>query len=432
MTAPAVVRPPAGLWSDRAFLGLNATQFLGAFNDNLFKQLVLLLCVDYEIRTKQNYQGLATILFAVPFIAFSGFAGYLSDRFSKPYIITLCKLAEIGIVAAGLLSFLSHTIEGPLFVLFLMGIHSAFFGPPKYGVLPELLRESNLPRANGSILMTTFLAIIFGFAAAGKIKDLAGDQLWLASSACLLVAVLGTLTSMLLRKLPPAQPSLRLKPSSLIIDRETVAMLQGNRSLLGVLLMSSVFWFVGGTVYPPAVNDLGKQQMHIGDAYTGYLAASTGVGIAIGCVAAGWLSQRQVRGWLVRVGAWGICASLSVISIPGSQLGGTLLGYGGTAAALVCVGFFAGLYSVPLQVYLQAATPAAQKGRIIAAMNLLNWIGIAGSGVVYMISAAIADKAGWPRSSLFVMAAVLLLPVAIFYRPPNLLMREPEEEVQAV
>lgn len=422
MDEPAADTRPADLWTDRAFLGLNATQFLGAFNDNLYKQLVLLLCVDYEKVTHVKYQGLATILFAVPFIAFSGFAGFLSDRFSKPYIITLCKVAEIAIVFVGLLSFLSHTIAVPLFVLFLMGTHSAFFGPPKYGVLPELLRETNLPRANGAILMTTFLAIIFGFAGAGKIKDISGDRLWLASTACLAVAVLGTLTSLLIRKIPPAQPDLKLKPSSLLIDRDTCRMLLANRPLLGVLIMSSAFWFVGGTVYPPAVNDLGKLQMKVGDASTGYLAASTGVGIALGCVAAGWLSRLQVRGWVVRLGAWGICVSLAVIAIPGSSLGGTLLGYAGTAAALVSVGFFAGLYSVPLQVYLQAAAPSEQKGRIIAAMNLLNWIGIAGSGVVYWIGAEIADAAGWPRSSLFAMAAVLLLPVALCYRPPNLTM----------
>src|SRR5690606_23623095 len=135
--------------------------FLGAFNDNLFKQLVLLLCVDLARNDPtQDQQGWAGVCFAVPFILFSGYAGFLSDRNSKRRIVVLAKVAEVLIMAMGLLAFLSGSLTALFVVLFLMGTQSAFFGPGKYGILPELLRDEDLPRANGIFLMTTFLAVI--------------------------------------------------------------------------------------------------------------------------------------------------------------------------------------------------------------------------------------------------------------------------------
>src|SRR5437588_3629762 len=200
------------LFRDRSFWGMTATQFLGAFNDNLFKQLVLLLAVGTgttlvvsgvaspadrdAARAGPDLQSLAMFCFALPFLLFSGIAGYLSERYSKRTIIVACKIAEIGIVLLGLTAFAIWNvtgIAGLLLVLFLMGTHSAFFGPPKWGILPELFAERDLPQANGVILMTTFLAIIFGTGLAGVLLDWFGiAQLWLASLACLAIAVLGT------------------------------------------------------------------------------------------------------------------------------------------------------------------------------------------------------------------------------------------------
>lgn len=458
-------RPP--LLQDRAFWGLNLTQFLGAFNDNLFKQLVMLLCVDQASRGGSDQQGLAMVLFAWPFIAFSGFAGFLSDRFSKRTIIVLCKVAELAIVLLGMIGFRSGSMPLLLGVLCLMGVHSAFFGPSKYGILPELLAQKDLPRANGSMLMATFLAIIFGLSAAGATKQLFPDALWIASLPCLVIAALGLLTSLLIRSTPVAHPQLRFEASALAIAPETRRLLFTNRSLLGVLLMSSVFWFVGGTVYPPAINAFGKDQLRLNDLQTGMMAASTGLGIAIGCIAAGILSRDRVRGWLVRAGAWGLTVSLAVLSLPGPGVDdvrneiraakalraataagalpapaaefpapvpdapapdtpewstfrrGSLLGPL-SVLALISVGVFAGFYSVPLQVYLQSAAPTDQKGRIIGAWNLLNWIGIAGAGGVYFVGRQLLVE--WlelPHASLFGFAAVLMLPVALFYRPPE-------------
>ena len=484
--------PRPSLLRDRAFWGLNLTQFLGAFNDNLFKQLVLLLSLEGG----RDTQFLAMVLFAWPFIAFSGYAGFLSDRYSKRTIIVLCKVAELGIVLLGLIGFITGSLAALLSVLCLMGVHSAFFGPSKYGILPELLRPSDLPRANGFMLMTTFLAIIFGLAAAGAAMHTFAGSLWLASLPCLAVALVGVATSLLIRPTAIAEPQLKFDWSSVAIAPDTRALLKRDRKLLGVLLISSVFWFVAGTVYPPAINAFGKQQLHLDPLLTGAMAASTGLGIAVGCVLAGILSKDRVRGWLVRVGAWGLTLSLAALCLPGpgfddvreeirqmkqlhikeaaakqaarepskslfdakveqalseemkrkviEQVGslikeikrsgievdpqrrtdpfrrGSLLGPYGSVVALIAVGLFAGFFSVPLQVFLLASAPSDQKGRIIGAFNLLNWIGIAGSAAVYAIGRLLlVDWLELPHASLFGFAAVLMLPVALFYRPPE-------------
>ena len=329
-----------------------------------------------------------------------------------------------------------------------------------------MLRAEDLPRANGMILMATFLAIIFGLSAAGAAKQQFSSTLWLASIPCLGIAVAGLASSLLIRQTPVAQPALRFDASSIAIAPETRQLLRGNRTLLGVLVMSSVFWFVGGTIYPPAINALCKEQFHFDDLITGILAASTGVGIAMGCVTAGLLSKDRVRAWIVKLGAWGLTASLLMLALPGPgweavrdeiRVGkqaaplnasaaalpaddvsgsgnqvignghqvhpfyrGTMLGPYGSAVGLICVGLFAGFYSVPLQVYLQTNAPSEQKGRIIGAMNLMNWIGIFGAGAVYWIGNTIL--VGWlmlPQATMFGFAAALMLPVALLYHPPE-------------
>jgi len=133
------------LYADVAFWGMTATQLFGAFNDNLFKQLMLLLAVPVGLGAvfQQDQQGLATIVFSLPFVLFSGYAGFLADRYSKQPIIVLAKVTEIAVMLLGLLAFVYYSVagySGLLVVLFLMGAQSAFFGPPKYGILPEMLR----------------------------------------------------------------------------------------------------------------------------------------------------------------------------------------------------------------------------------------------------------------------------------------------------
>ncbi|ADG66053.1 major facilitator superfamily MFS_1 [Planctopirus limnophila DSM 3776] len=423
------------LLKDRAFWGLNATQFLGAFNDNLFKELVLLICVAappiFGPNTPDNKglnQGLATVAFSVPFIFLSGFAGFLSDRFSKRTIAFWCKIAEIGLVLAGLIGFYLGSLPLLILILGLMGAHSAMFGPPKYGILPELFHKSELPKANGLLLMTTFLAIIFGLALAGFLADLFHGRLWIASIACLFVAITGTITVLLLREPGVADPHLKFTLGSMFISRSTWQLITSKKGLLPVLIASSVFWMVAGMVYPNSINALGKTIHGFSDTQTGLMAATTGLGIAVGCVFAGIWCRDKVRGRLVTVGLVGLTGCLILLGMPGAEgfKGKPWLSPIGASIALVGVGLFAGMYSVPLQTFLQAMASDGQKGRIIGVMNLVNWIGIALAGVIYIVSVKILGSFGLSEQFTFWVGAGLLVPLLIFFRPPTVNLSELE------
>jgi len=401
------------LYRDRSFWGMAVTQFLGAFNDNLFKQIVLLVAA---VSVGGDRQSLAMGVFALPFVLFSGFGGYLSDRHSKRRIIVLAKIAEIVVMGCASLAFFAGGHLVPLLaVLFLMGTQSAFFGPAKYGILPEMLRGSDLPRANGWIQMTTFLAIIFGTASAGVLKVYFATTLWIAGALCVLIAVIGTTTALLVRPLRAAEPGLAFQPSALIVRKDTWQMLRGDRPLFAALMASCLFWFVGGLVLP-ATNALGKNMLQLDDRQTSILAACLGLGIALGCVVTGKLSKGRVSFRLMRLGCWGMVALATLLSLTWPD-GSYLLGYWGAHPALVMLGFFAGMYAVPLQVFLQARPPTGQKGRMIGAMNLMNWIGILISAGVYGLCTFTIESLDLPESTTFAVVAVLLLPVAMLYRP---------------
>ena len=502
---------------DRAFWGMTITQFLGSFNDNVFKQLVLLLCVDYA----RESQSIALALFAIPFVAFSGFAGWLSDRVSKRRIFVLSKAGEIGVMALGAAAFLiggnnELLLLGLLFfVLFCMSTQSAFFGPAKYGILPELFRERDLPTANGLVLMTTFVAIIFGMSFGGFAKDWFEGRLYVVSLICVGIGVVGTIAAFLVRITPIAHPGLPFEKSALVMVPKTRQMLRDDKPLLRVLIISSLFWFVGGVVQP-AVNGFGKDQMHFGDSRTSIAAAFLGIGIAIGCILAGRLSKGSVNFRLSIFGAWGCAAALVAVTVIGMQYQPPLLGmqlstqdddlvitqveadspasaaglkandaivllYGDDAdkkvhkiqtlssfqtalvdskagdpvrmqivrdgkprdivlllrekeslaelmpvrikgelpvrVALLVLGIAAGLFVVPLQVFLQSRPPADQKGRMIGAMNLFNWLGIVLAAVFYFAAEAVCSLLSIRQNWIFAMLALVMAIVAAAYLP---------------
>ncbi|MEQ1827514.1 MAG: MFS transporter [Pirellula sp.] len=314
------------LTRDRSFFGITATQFLGAFNDNFYKQLMLLLAIPV-VPGALDQQQVATIVFALPFVVFSGIAGHLSDRYSKRSVIVLAKTAEIGIMGLGLIGFLMYGVTGYLgllAVLFLMGVHSAFFGPSKYGILPELFPCHDLPRANGIILMTTFLAIIFGTVSAGFFGDLlvepgqtlvdTAPQMWMGSVICIGIAVTGTWTSLWIRPVPPSHPSLVLRPDSWAVSRATLRLLMQDRPLVGAVFATSVFWLVSG-IAMQAVNNFGRTQLNCSMLETSIMTACIGIGIAIGSVLAGRFSRGSSDTRVVRLGIYGIFSTLFLMAI---------------------------------------------------------------------------------------------------------------------
>lgn len=412
-----VQTPP--LAKDPAFGGMVATQFLGAFNDNVYKQIVLLVCLDVAKRPDVQgdpYQPIAMFLFSLPFVLFSGVAGVLADRMVKRTIFVGSKVAEVVVMLLGLIAFQMGGLAPMFVVLFLMGMQSAFFGPPKYGILPEMLRASDLPRANGIVQTTTFLAIILGQPFGSYLKEFFPNQLWIASFFCIFIAILGVVTSLFVRKTPVADPNLKFTRYAPIVSKDVWRMFFSDRKLLGVLLLYAYFWFICGLVQP-AVNAFGKIQLDAGDGPTGLMAAMVSIGIAIGCVLCGFLSGSSVRFGLVRLGAAGICVSLFSIGILGETGVDNTARLWMTGAILIVAGIFTGFMAVPLQVFLQVRPPAGEKGQVMGAMNLTTWIGILVSAGAYAAFDAVFTAIQLPPSTHFFGTGALMLPIALFYRP---------------
>lgn len=433
--------------SNPSFVGYVSTQFLGAFNDNLFKQLMLLLALPTAAAVAVDQadeggdlQGIATMVFGLPFVIFGGLAGYLADRFSKRRVIVLSKVAEIVVMTLGLLAFLAAPqigFSGLWIVMFLMGTQSAFFGPGKYGILPEMLRSSQLARANGIVMMTTFMAIIFGTGAAGPIKDWftpdgasrldAAHSLWVASCVCIFIAVAGTFVSLWIRPVAVAAPGLGFRPEYLLVPRPMRGLLRRDRPLVGALLASCAFWLIAGLTIQ-AVNSLCGTQLKMSNTATSWMVSLISIGIAVGGLLAGWLSRFWGDRWVLRIGMWGVVAGCAILSItlPDGRL---LIGRGGLPIVLILLGTAAAMFAIPIQVFLQARPPAELKGRMIAVMNQANFFAIVLSGAVYIGLDQLIVATDWPRSALFAAMAVIFLPVAICYRLDPLAPNESSPEV---
>jgi acyl-[acyl-carrier-protein]-phospholipid O-acyltransferase/long-chain-fatty-acid--[acyl-carrier-protein] ligase len=380
---------------------------------------------------KDDRQGWATFAFSLPFVLLSGLAGYLSDRNSKRSIIVLSKVAEIAIALLAVLAFLAYGRLGDWgtwSVLVLMGIQSTFFGPAKYGVLPELFHHKHLPRANGLILMSTFLAIILGVVLAGVIKesvvvkDAAGQEdytrLWIGSLACALVAVIGTWTSFYVRRTPAVQPQAKFQFADSIVPAPIAKLLAKDRPLLMALVVSSVFWLVGGLVMP-VVNRMGKDQLQQADTKTSVLTAGLAIGIILGAVAANVVLKRMSKDRQVLLGVLIMILSMFMVSLwkPNGQV---FLGYNGTFLGLIVAGIGAAVFVIPIQVFLQERPPLELKGRLIGTMNFANFVGILLAGPIYQLLIEVAQGMNWPVSSVFAMMAAMLMPILLFYRLPKL------------
>ena len=264
---------------------------------------------------------------------------------------------------------------------------------------------------------------------------------------CVVIAVVGTLASLYVRKVPPANPTLKLEASSFAVPPDMLRLLRDDRPLLLAVWVSSVFWMLAGMV-PSAINSLGKIVFEAGDKFTSYLAGVVSIGIAVGCVIGGLVSKGKVDFRLLRIGAFGMMASLGILAVsadgdlsklpksdgvlemlPGIGESTQWLGYWGSIGMLFLLGAFTGLFAVPLQVFMQTRPPDDKKGRMIAVMNQANWIGIFISGFLYDLFSALIESQEWPRSTMFLFIGSLLIPVALFYHPKNQLLEHERKPV---
>ena len=373
---------PNGNYTDTlkqpGFLAFFFTQLLGAFNDNFYKMVVSLVALNVSIKgTGSFYVDLIAFLFILPSALFSGYAGRLADVYSKRSILVAVKFSEIVIMGMAFLCFLWGRVEPMFAVVFLMGMHSAFFSPAKYGILPEMLPETELSRGNGLLEMSTFMAIILGTSLGGAIYSIWNDRLASVSLIMIGIAVLGTMTSVKIKKVAPsgAMKGFALNPFAEIWAG--IKRLRSDSALGLTVIGISYFWFIAALVQLDMLF-FGKELLHLDELHIGLLGTFLAVGIGLGSLAAGRLSGDKIELGLVPLGSISMGISFLLVAHASPS-------YFLTSATLVLLGFSGGLFAVPLNALLQHRSGREEKGQLIATNNFLNTVGIAAAAGVHWL-----------------------------------------------
>lgn len=407
----------------RRFLPFFLTQFLGAFNDNVYKNALVVLLTFHAARYTTLAPGvlvnLCAGLFILPFFLFSATAGQIADKFEKSRLIRLTKLLEIAVMALATAAFALESLALMLLCLFLMGAQSALFGPVKYAILPQHLHEDELVGGNALVESGTFVAILVGTLAGGVLIALPQGMAWV-SAAVVALAVLGYGASRHIPAAAPAAPGLRINWNPLTETWRNFRFTRGNRTVFLSIVGVSWFWFYGAVFlsqFPAYAKDtLGGDEHAVV-----LLLALFSVGIGIGSLLCERLSGGHIELGLVPFGSIGL--SLFALDLwwsspaPGTAAAALTIGEvlarsesWRALADLVAIGVFGGFYIVPLYALIQRRSEPAHRSRVIAGNNILNafFMVIAAA----MGAALLAAGASVPQ--LFLVTALLNLALAAY------------------
>lgn len=361
-----------------SFTYLNITQFLGALNDNVYKLLIVYFLIGQEgIENGHTILALTGAIFVLPFLLFSAFSGLMADRYSKRNIIAFTKVLELIVMLLGVVAFWYESRWGSYFILFLMAAQTALFGPSKYGILPELVPQEKISKSNGIMTSFTFLAIISGTFFASFLVDITQRNFIIAAIFCSFVALIGVIASFCIEYTPPAGASKKFDIRFLNEIYSTLKLAGQQPSLLMAVCGSAFFLFLGAFVQLNMI-PFATQSLHLTDIQGGYLFLLTALGIGTGSMVAGKISGKMVELGLVPIAALGVALSCYLIDWFSANLMVVI-------PMVVVVGFFGGMYEIPLDSYVQVASPKKNRGQVVAATNFLSYLGVlCASGTLYL------------------------------------------------
>jgi len=360
-----------------------ACYFLGTFNDNFFKQAVLLLAVT---TVHKKFQGYALMTFTVPFVILAAYAGWLADRFSKRRVVIAAKWMELTAMVAGGIGVITDSWALIFTMLIIMGTQATIFSPAINGSIPELYSGNDVVKANGIFRMAVMTAILFGSGVSGFILDIPGTVLFDVPKgrvvlACMIVAValLGVMTSYAVYSRNAADPKKKFPWTGPI---NTIRVLYNLRTdvLLSLVIILDVFIWFAGSIQILLINPLGVEQFHFSKSKTSLLLVSQLLGIGVG----GLISSRFTKGarWyriLIPAGlGMSVCMGLVSIVPTLSPAAGEIILF----ASIGCVGLFGGLFMIPLESFIQIRPPIKSKGTVWASANFIIFSGIIVSGSV--------------------------------------------------
>ncbi|HXC49180.1 MAG TPA: acyl-[ACP]--phospholipid O-acyltransferase [Candidatus Sulfotelmatobacter sp.] len=363
-----------GFWS------LIATQFQGAFNDNALKFLVLYLGLQTNLSPDEEASKVRVVglLFAAPFILFSMTGGFLADRFSKRSVTIGTKYFEIAVMVLAIAAFWLHSMPLSLVALFLASTQGALFGPSKYGLLPELLPETRLSWGNGVIELGTFLAAIAGTLAGAHLSEWFVGRQQYSGFVFLGLSGLGLLTSLGISRVPAANPAKQFQINFLGDLRAQVRRIRQDRVLHLAVLGNTYFFFLAALLQFVIVF-YGRDVLALSAGKGSFLQAALAIGIGFGSLAAGYLSGGKIEYGLIPLGAAGITIFGFLLALPN-------LAFGAVLTLLAGLGFFSGFFIVPISALLQHRPEEQQRGGVLAAANLLSFVGMLAASLVYYVA----------------------------------------------
>lgn len=430
------------LLKEQRFRPFFFTQFLGAFNDNVFKTaLITLVAFHATSLTNMNGSTLATVLpglFILPFFLFSASAGQLADKYEKSQIIRYVKVFEIGIMLFASSGFFLHNIWLLATALFMMGMHSTIFGPVKYSYLPQHLKESELIGGNGMVEMGSFVAILLG-QVLGAWLIMQQQHEVITSLTILLIAVAGYSTSRGIPNSPASAPQLKINWNPVTETYRSIRFIWQHQQIWLAVIAISWFWFFGATLLAQFPN-FAKDVLYGDESVFILLLSIFSLGIGIGSLLCEKLSKGKVELGLVMFGAIGLSlfgadlyfSSASIhASLNNKALfdfatfigkhhdaqGQIIFTYWRLLADIALIGLFAGLYIVPLYTLIQTRTERGHQSRVIAANNIINalFMVVSAGFSIYIF------EQGFSIPQLFLATAMLNIVIGIY-----LCFRQPE------
>ena len=406
----------------KRFLPLFVTMFLGSFNDNLFKNgLIILATFNIAYATDLAISVVAAIasaMFVLPFFLFSATAGQIADKYEKSMLIRRLKYSELAIMSLAVLGFYLQHLWFLVGVLFCMGAQSAFFGPIKYSILPDHLKKEELVSGNALVEAATFLSILLGTIIGGLVVITEhGEEI--LSVLVLLVALAGILSSRYIPAAEPASPELHVQPNIAKSIWHVMGYARENITEFLCIIGIAWFWFVGATFvsqFPPYVRD------HIGgneEVVTVFLTAFS-IGVAIGALLCSRLLKGEVSARIAPVAMLGVGVCIAAVVVLSNEAPAHvgLIGareffaYGRNQmlfVALTCLAGCAGFVSVPLFAVMQTRSVPTHRARVIAASNIMDALFMVISSLLAM---AIIGGLGMSIIDFFAVTGLLCLPIA--------------------
>ncbi len=409
-----------------AFWPLFGAQALGAFNDNFFR-MALITMVAFSPTVgdgseKTILSALATGLMMLPFFLFSSLAGELADRLRKSWLVKVTKATELIVMVLAAILFCLGAVEALLAALFLMGAQSTFFGPLKYGLLPEVLEDKDLVGGNGLVEAATFLAIVLGTLAGSWLVTLPGGSSIYLPVGLVLVAGGGLALALKQPESAAGDPDLVVNPNLWRSTMEIVGSIRGRRDMWLAVLAISWFWAMGGILITQ-IPVLCSTIMHATSAVNTFLMTMFALGVGLGSIGVQWLLKGRVSVRLVPVtaaflGLFLILLALSVWRLPEAAFGGgevtlgAFLGhweYLRLGLSCLLVSITGGIFVVPLFAFIQHRAEAHERSRVIAANNIINALFICVGSLIVMLM----TKIGFGLHHVFAFVALTAVAVTL-------------------